>query len=633
MRRSLAGAPVLARRYATAPAVPAAATRRLAGAIAFALALAACGGGGGGTRPPGSTPPPGDGGGGAAASPCQAALGREIAAPAAQPTALASSKSGSLGDTGWSRLDAAWIHAVNRARIAARQPEVSAPRDRDAGDIAVFDDAAEVLLPANQFDLGGRGLRFVPNARGGYDRTADSPRFRTALGSRLTLADDDAEAVSVRFPFPFYGRTHDGLFVNSDGNLTFERADTETTPRNVTRFLQGPPRIAVFFADLDPGAGGAVFVNAASEALTVTWCLVPGFESSRIVTAQASLLPDGSIELVYDAATTLLDAIVGLSPGRTTAFTPVDLSGAGLLGSDAGAIGERFSQSVELDVQGVAQRFYRSHPDAYDQLVIFTDQRAIRDAFAFELTVANRIRGLGIDLFDASREFGSPGALQSVVVMDSLGKYPDDPLQRVRGENTTVSLLGQEAGHRWLAFLRFVDHDRRISDALLGRDQAHWSFFFDSDASVMEGNDIEDLGGGRFRTVQTVSRYSRLDLYAMGLVDESQVPPFFYVESPVNVDPPVSGPEAAPRTGVTFNGTRRDVLIQDVIDAMGRRDPPASQAPKVHRQAFVYVLGAGRSADAAQIDKLERIRRAWEAFYAQAVEGFGRVETRLRPPG
>lgn len=606
---------------------------RPAFAFSFALALAACGGGGGGAGPPGSTPSPGDGGSGAISSPCQAALGRETAGPAAASGAIPSPKSGSLNDTGWSRLDAAWVYAANRARRAARQRDVAAPRDRDLGEIAVLDDAAEVLLPANPFDLGGRGLRFVPNAQGGYDRTADSPRLGSTLGSRLALSDDDAEAVNLPWPFPFYGSQYGSLFVNSDGNLTFGSADTATTPRNVTRFLQGPPRIALFFADLDPGAGGAVFVNAAREAVTVTWCLVPGFESSRIVTAQASLLPDGSIELVYDAATTLPDAIVGLSPGGTTAFTPADLSAAGVVGGGVGAVGERFSQSVELDVQGAAQRFYRSHPDAYDQLVVFTDQRAIRDAFAFELTVANRIRGLGIGLFDASREFGSPGALQSVVVMDSLAKYPDDPLQRFRGENTTVSLLGQEAGHRWLAFLRFLDHDRRVSDALLGRDRAHWSFFLDSDASVMEGNDIEDLGGGRFRTVEAVSRYSRLDLYAMGLVDESQVTPFFYVDSPVNVDPPVSGPEAAPRTGVTFNGTRRDVLIQDVVDAMGRRDPPAAQAPKVHRQAFIFVLGAGRSADAAQIEKLERIRRAWEAFYAQAVEGFGRVETRLRPGG
>ncbi len=129
-------------------------------------------------------------------------------------------------------------------------------------------------------------------------------------------------------------------------------------------------------------------------------------------------------------------------------------------------------------------------------------------------------------------------------MMDFIGKYPDDPQQTFLGENNTLSVLGQEVGHRWLAFLEFRDHTGARSEALLGRDQAHWSFFFDSDASVMEGNDIEDLGGGSFRTVAAVRRYSLLDQYAMGLVPESQVPPFFYVQNPVNV---VGRPRPRPR--------------------------------------------------------------------------------------
>ena len=119
--------------------------------------------------------------------------------------------------------------------------------------------------------------------------------------------------------------------------------------------------------------------------------------------------------------------------------------------------------------------------------------------------------------------------------MDRLGKYPDNPLAKFLGENDTVSLLGQESGHRWLAFLEFRDRTGTQSDALLGRDLAHWSLFFDSDASVMEGNDIEELGGGSFRTTAAVRRYSALDQYAMGLLPPAQVPSFFYVESPTNM--------------------------------------------------------------------------------------------------
>jgi hypothetical protein len=81
---------------------------------------------------------------------------------------------------------------------------------------------------------------------------------------------------------------------------------------------------------------------------------------------------------------------------------------------------------------------------------------------------------------------------------------------------------------------------------------------------------------------------------------------------------------------VTFNGTRRDVRLRDVIDVMGPRQPSFVETTRVWRQGFVFVVGGGRQAEAAQIDKLNRIRVAWEAFYSQAVEERGRVDTRLR---
>jgi hypothetical protein len=250
------------------------------------------------------------------------------------------------------------------------------------------------------------------------------------------------------------------------------------------------------------------------------------------------------------------------------------------------------------------------------------------NTFAYESTVANEISGLGIDQFDAASDFGSAGRLRSLVVMDALTKYPDSPTETVLGANNTLSVLGQEAGHRWLAFLRFRDVNNATSSALLGRDQAHWSFFMDSDASVMEGNDIEDLGGGAFKTTDAVRRYSLLDQYAMGLVSASQVPNFFYVESPVNVQPSRQAGDE-PEIGVTFNGTRRDVSIQDVIEVMGARSPSASNSSKVLRQAFIYAVSAGASVDSGQVSKMDAIRRAWVTFFSQATSGRMRADTSL----
>jgi hypothetical protein len=87
--------------------------------------------------------------------------------------------------------------------------------------------------------------------------------------------------------------------------------------------------------------------------------------------------------------------------------------------------------------------------------------------------------------------------------------------------------------------------------------------------------------------------------------------------------------ESAPQVGVTFNGTRRDVLIQDVIAVNGARVPNAAQSARLIRQAFIYLVSAGRTADSVQVAKIDRIRRQWEEFFLQATDTRMRAETRL----
>ena len=115
----------------------------------------------------------------------------------------------------------------------------------------------------------------------------------------------------------------------------------------------------------------------------------------------------------------------------------------------------------------------------------------------------------------------------------------------------------------------------------------------------------------------------------MGLVDQTQVPPFFYVENPVNVVPPKTA-ESSPAVGVTFSGIRRNVTIDDVIAVLGPRTPSAARSPREFRQAFIYVVAPGRTADPFALEKLDRIRMAWDQFASAATDSRMRVETRLR---
>jgi hypothetical protein len=316
-----------------------------------------------------------------------------------------------------------------------------------------------------------------------------------------------------------------------------------------------------------------------------------------------------------------------VSPGGAEMVTTLDLHPAGGRVTDAVPIGEVFQATPELDLVAASRRFYQTHPDNFDQLVFWTDVPVMSDAFAFETTVKNAITGTGLDTMDASAFLGSGGALQSVINMDHISKYPDAPSARLLRENSTLGVLAHETGHRWLARLMIRDADRAVSDVMLGRQRAHWSFFLDTDGSVMEGNEITDLGGGSFRTASATEKYSRLDMYAMGLATPSEVPRWFYVEAPI-----ASLDRESPATaGIGFTGTRRDVLIEDVIDALGARVPAAADSPRVHRQAFVYVRRPNTFQDPRALTRLGRIREEFPAFFNRATENRMTLRTTLTP--
>lgn len=561
-----------------------------------------------------------------AANPCVAALATagSLALPA-RP-GLAPAKQGRFGaDTRDIRdllqLSTMASQARTRATATVARPAAS----RDENNIAILEDqSGDLILRANTFDLANTGLRFEP-AGAGYAVTTAGAEFRSSLGRSLPLGDDDSIAQTIAFPFEFYGRPFTSLFVNSDGNLTFESGDNASTTRGLARLASGAPRIAPFFADLDPSAGGRIFLDNAADAMTVTWCAVPGFGLSETITVQAVLFASGAIEFRFGARD-LDDGIVALSPGATDRVVALDLT-AGGRETDRVAIAELFRASASLDLVAASRRFYESHPDNFDQLVFWTDSTTVTDAFAFESTVKNAISGTGLEALDFSAALGSGGALESVINMDRISKYPDAPNTRLFGEFTTLGVLAHETGHRWLARVMFRNAERSVSDQLLGRQLAHWSFFMDSDGSVMEGNEIEDLGGGSFRTSASTEKYNRLDLYAMGVATEAEVPRWFFIDSPIST----RTRESAPFVGSAITGTRRDVLIQDVIDALGPRVPAAADSPKVHRQAFVFVRRASAVLDPLDLARLARIREQFGPFFSRATEERMTVRTTLTP--
>jgi hypothetical protein len=140
----------------------------------------------------------------------------------------------------------------------------------------------------------------------------------TISGTELTLDDDDFLEVPLPFAFPFQGRSHTSVFVNSNGSLTFGAGDIEYQP-TVAAFLSGPPRIAPFWSDLAPMYGGTIVMSEAPGAWTVEFRQIPEIGTISITdttTFAVTLTASGAIEVRYGRSSgSLIRRLVGITPG------------------------------------------------------------------------------------------------------------------------------------------------------------------------------------------------------------------------------------------------------------------------------------------------------------------------------
>jgi hypothetical protein len=520
-------------------------------------------------------------------------------------------------------------------RLAVGQPGIqSAVRVTKRRHIAVIEDDGTIFPPANLFDLApqGEAPMGVQFRRSGRSTRAQAylGGVSSTRGERIEIGDDASRAIDLPFPFRFYGIVYTRVFLNSDGNLTFTRAESASTARSLNRFIEGPPRIAVDFLDLDPTAAtgsGGVYLLEEPGRVRITWLEVPEFGIANSNTFQVTLFPNGRITMAYEDVDALT-GIVGVSPGGPGPVNLVDLSSELPLTGKRDAIAEQFSEEPQIDDQAAARAVLSVVRDKYDVIVLFADFRIDLDgdALAYNSAIKNDIRGIGDDVgYDFSASYGSDGRLEAFVQMGSLANYPVAPNNLIRfSEAPGIGILAHEVGHRWLAFVRFINGQGQRSTDLLGRQLGHWSFLMDTDGSVMEGNDIRDNGDGTFTTVATWAGFSRLDQYLMGFRRASEVPPFFYV-SGSQLDP-----EGTPSTGVKITGQRRDVTIDQIIAAEGPRVPDFAGAQKTINVAFALLGKKGQPPSTASIKRVGRYRNRLASYFREQTGGEARIKTSLR---
>lgn len=406
------------------------------------------------------------------------------------------------------------------------------------------------------------------------------------------------------------------------------------------------PSLALFLAASSPGA----LVPVATAAP------VPGprAEAPRAEAPRAAL-PDRlrDEELAREAFVPVIEACqrpcFAPAGDPSTSAAPPSGPGSNLLdvyryGDLALAVdpsGEWFAEAASHAMGGdvtwimssIAGAFYKHYGDDYQYLtVLFVHDLGFFGAFYQPL--ANDVYGIGYDSVSPNEVFDQSGnSLDGYIFMNAAELWDENP-----AEGRFV--FGQEFMHRWGSFVN-VQQDGLDPDVLLGRDLAHWSYWFDTTNSPMEGNDWVDNGDGTWTVDYTAtSTYSDLDLYLMGLVGPETVPQ----QTVLLVDEaeqarvnrvPASTPEGF---AATYNGSGGPVTVtatpvtfglDAIIAAEGERVPSVADSPKSFRMATVVVVLPSDELTTEDLEMVDRVRQRFEADWEDDVRGLADLDTTL----
>ncbi len=251
----------------------------------------------------------------------------------------------------------------------------------------------------------------------------------------------------------------------------------------------------------------------------------------------------------------------------------------------------------------------------------------------FYTPLANEVSGLGFgqaaELFDDTPE----SQLDGVIWMGPFAEL------EAAGPAYFDEAFVHELAHRWLAYAE-LEQDFLPKDVLRGRQSSHWSFFFDTDRSPMEGNRWEIDGDRRTaRATPEPPRFSALDLYFMGVAGSAEVQPSALITHFGGVLPSWLDVRAATapahRLGydVSLNAYAEvQVSINGIIAASGRRS--AAPAARAEWPVGVVFLSNGLTrADRVDFERLDLRLRHLAQVYEDAAWGRMTVELELATAG
>ncbi len=199
------------------------------------------------------------------------------------------------------------------------------------------------------------------------------------------------------------------------------------------------------------------------------------------------------------------------------------------------------------------------------------------------------------------------------------------PDGRMTDYDYAMSQIGHELGHRWAA-----DASAVVDGDTIQLGPVHWAAGVDLpaafpysrpyEADAMGGSTWKDNGDGTWTQLDRdyyspAKGYSWLGLYLMGLARPDEVKPFFILRNLKR-----TGKQDAEGHPI-WTGDKTVITIQDVIAAMGPREPDFDHAQKKFNTAIVVMTMPGERPTKELIDGANAIARHWIAYWSKTTGG------------
>ncbi len=390
----------------------------------------------------------------------------------------------------------------------------------------------------------------------------------------------------------------------------------------------------------------------------------PGFQPRYVVSGEGArpdvtvdgntISVEGILPLQLAGATQVLaaaDAAAGDSSGVAdrVAARPVQLVGIRSPEADLSALTakdgafplvyEGFHWAAIPRAEDVACSIITALGDRFDFIASYSDFRVDNPEGGTPSTGprGGNVSGIGTRTNGLER-YCSQGRLQwmyvepvSTAAIQFGERSPDG---RMKDYDFAMSQIGHELGHRWAADASaVVDGDTIVLGPVHWAAGVHLPAAFpygrSYEADAMGGSTWKDNGDGTWTQLDRdyyspAKGYSWLALYLMGLARPEEVKPLFILRN-------------LSRTGrqdddghPIYTGDRTDITIEQVIAAMGPREPDFEHAQKAFNTAIVVMTMPGEQPTRELVDGAKAIGEHWITYWSKTTGGRSVMTVRAR---